>query len=396
MRPKIKFYEKEVFNNGIIGSTSLYSTDPEVLMLEDVINGMIDCIRVIDLNGIIIYINKAMADKFGYSIIGKKCYEACGKNQPCENCVSSKSLLDGKSHEKEEIFGQRYFSIKGSPVKNKYGEITAVVEVLRDITNEKLLNKKIVDKNTEHRADINLAKKIQMSFLPTKFPEERVELSYIYKPCDELGGDFIDTFMIDEDNLGIYIADVAGHGVTASLLTVFLRSSFDKTILSPSKALANLYKEFNAIGFNAVGFDATLYITVFYSVINLKNKTITYANAGHNICPIVFSDTGFNLLRNAGLPICNWAKDPYYPEKTHTFHNQDTMFFCTDGIIEARNKENVQFGEERLLKILMSKKESLNIILNDIMNQASKFIEVDGKSIFEDDITMALLKIIEK
>ena len=389
MYPKVKFYAKEMFNNEIIDKTAAYSKYTEVLPIEDIINGMLDWVRVIDLNGSIVYINKAMEEGLNHPVIGKKCYEAFGRNEPCKNCISHKSIFDGKTHEKEENFGQMYFSVKSSPIKNKDGEAIAVVEVLRDITNEKLLQQKIIAQNNEHKDDINMAKKIQMSFLPIKLPQDKVNFSFIYNSCEELGGDFLDAFMIDDDHLGLYVADVAGHGITASFLTVFLRSSFNKTTLSPSIALTELYNEFNT-----VGFDSNLYITVFYSIINFKNNTITYSNAGHSICPIIFSDTKFEILRNAGLPICNWVEESYYTEKCNDLFKEDRVFFCTDGIIEARNNLDEQFGEERLLKILTAEKYSPDVVLNNIIDQASKFVETNGIASFKDDITMALLEII--
>ncbi|NMB95675.1 MAG: SpoIIE family protein phosphatase, partial [Clostridiaceae bacterium] len=287
MHQETNYCASDLLNTSrVIDKVGIYSKYTEVLPIEDIINGMLDWVRVIDRNNNIIYANKAMLDDIKHQVVGKKCYEVFCKKEPCDNCISRMVALDGKTHEKEEMFDERYFSVKSSPIRDRDGEIIAVVEVLRDITNEKMLKQKIVLQNKQHMDDINIAKKIQMSFLPTNLKQDKVSFSFIYSPCKELGGDFLDIFMIDEEHMGLYIADVAGHGITASLLTVFLRSSFNKSILSPSVALTELYNEFNA-----VGFDDNLYITVFYAILDFKNNAITYANAGHSTCPIVFNDT---------------------------------------------------------------------------------------------------------
>ena len=100
-----------------------------------------------------------MLDDIKHQVVGKKCYEVFCKKEPCDNCISRMVALDGKTHEKEEMFDERYFSVKSSPIRDRDGEIIAVVEVLRDITNEKMLKQKIVLQNKQHMDDINIAKK---------------------------------------------------------------------------------------------------------------------------------------------------------------------------------------------------------------------------------------------
>jgi sigma-B regulation protein RsbU (phosphoserine phosphatase) len=214
--------------------------------------------------------------------------------------------------------------------------------------------------------------------------------SYIYKPCETLGGDFLDIFKIDSEHIGVYIADVSGHGVAASMLTVFLRSSIDKSLLSPASALKKLYKEFN----NDYS-DQDYYITVFYAIIDLKNNTLVYSNAGHNVSPIVFSldSKRFELLRTPGIPISNWVEDPIYTDRQIVLEKGDRFFLYTDGIIELKNANNEQFGEDRLVSVLLSENSSPNVVLDQIIMAASKFAGTQSYSHVSDDITMALIEI---
>jgi len=356
--------------------------------IENIIDGMYDWVRVLDKDDNIIYINKAMAEGLNDFPIGRKCYEAVGRTDPCENCISRKAVFDGKPHEKEELIGERLFSVMSSPVKKENGEIIAVVEVLRDITQLKQMQRKIIKQNIKLQNDLSLARKLQCSLLPKQLPENKIKFSFLYKPCEALGGDFLDIFKIDDDNIGIYVADVSGHGVPASMLTIFLRSSINKKTLSPASALTELYREFNTNDF-----DPDLYITVFYAVINLKTRTITYSNAGHNVPPIVFNNSRFDLLRVAGIPISNWTEKPVYTDRSMPLESGDRIFFYTDGIIEIRNEKGEQFGEERLLNILLNGNTATEVILNSIVDSACEFAGIKNTVELPDDITTALLEI---
>ena len=207
-------------------------------------------------------------------------------------------------------------------------------------------------------------------------------------PCEALGGDFLDIFNIDEDHIGIYIADVSGHGVPASMLTIFLCSAIDKKSLSPSVTLEKLYRDFNDS--NILN---DLYITVFYAVIDLKKHEITFSNAGHNVIPILFNQNRFELLSSAGIPISDWLPNPQYQDKSLPLHAGDKLFLYTDGAVEIRNAQSEQFGEDRLLNTLLGNKASIDSTLEDILSQISRFVGNDQFRNSYDDITMALVEL---
>jgi sigma-B regulation protein RsbU (phosphoserine phosphatase) len=357
--------------------------------VEDIVDGMLDWVRVIDRDNNVIYMNKAMSDGLGGPQTGLKCYQILGRSEPCINCISREAVFDNKPHEKEENIGDRIFSVMSSPLKNDAGEIIAVVEVLRDTTQVRQLQKELIRQNMKLNDELKLAKKLQCSLLPKQLPEDKIDFSFIYKPCDELGGDFLDIFKIDERHVGIYIADVSGHGVPASMLTVFLRSTLNKKLLSPARALQELYQEFNASSL-----DENLYITIFYAVIDLEDMTMKYSNAGHNVCPVIFNSSGrFDLLRLPGIPISNWLEKPEYRDGDAELYKGDRVFFYTDGIIEMRNPANEQFGEERILDLLLNGKLEPVSTLNAIVDAACSFAGITDIAGIPDDITIALLEI---
>ncbi|MEG6614796.1 SpoIIE family protein phosphatase [Pseudoclostridium thermosuccinogenes] len=356
--------------------------------INDIINGIYDWVRVIDRDNNIIYMNKAMREAFKNYRPGDKCYKVVCKDYPCENCISRKAVFEGETQKKEEIIGGRIFSVMSSPVKNSKGEIIAVVEVLHDITEIKNMQNKIIQQNKKLMDDLKIAKKMQCNFLPKHLPEDKIDFSFIYKPCETLGGDFLDIFKIDDDHVGLYIADVSGHGVSASMLTMFLRSTINKSMPSPAQTLKNLYTDFNRSGF-----DSDMYITVFYAIIDLKNRRMIFSNAGHNVPPVVFNKNRFELLRVPGIPISNWMDEPTYEDRVIDLQKGDRLFFSTDGIVEIRNKDGEQFGKERLLNILLNDDSEPSSILARIVDSAGEFSSAKSFDDICDDITMALIKI---
>jgi sigma-B regulation protein RsbU (phosphoserine phosphatase) len=112
-----------------------------------IIDGMIDWVRVIDRNNNVFYANKKMQNDLGKDIVGSKCYEILCRNKKCENCISHETLQNGVIQKKEEYLNDRTYMVVSSPMYNEYGEILGSVEVFRDITNEKLLSKRINEKS---------------------------------------------------------------------------------------------------------------------------------------------------------------------------------------------------------------------------------------------------------
>lgn len=357
--------------------------------LKQILDGMIDYVRVIDRNNNIIFVNKSMADDFGPIIPGTKCHHLIGRDTPCEICVSRESVFDGIPHHKNEVIGDRTFSVMSSPVKNEKGEVFAVVEVLRDITSLINLQKQIMEQNHKLESDLNLARKLQCNLLPKMLPQNNIKYSIIYKPCETLGGDFLDIFKINDDKIGVYIADVSGHGVSASMLTIFLRTSLNKKCLSPSEALLEVFNEYK--NFNL---DHDQYITVFYAIIDLKEKSMLFSNAGHNTAPIIFNRNKFKTLFTPGIPICNWTEEPNYTDKKIYLESRDRLFLYTDGLIEIKNPLGEQYGEKRFLEILLEYDPEPSVVLNRILDSVYKFCEIEDVSKVPDDIAMALIEII--
>jgi len=238
-----------------------------------------------------------------------------------------------------------------------------------------------------------MAKMLQRKLLPSSSPNDKIIFNYLYKPCDMLGGDFVDIYNIGKDHLGVYIADVSGHGVSASILTVFLRSTISKRMTSPAEALNTLYREYNNNNF-----ESEVYITVFYAIYDLRNNILTYSNAGHNATPILYNKTRKGeqkQLKIPGLPISNWVDTISYSERSVRVVPGDMLFLYTDGLAEIKNDDKTMFGQDRINQALRSLKgDDHHIMLNELINRVYGFANISNESMQMDDITMSFVEMI--
>lgn len=333
-------------------------------------DGMIDWVRVVDKNNIVLYVNKKMQEDLKENLVGKKCYDVLCRNDRCDFCISSITLESGSIMRKQQKFGDRTFMIVSSPLYGNDGEIQGSVEVFRDITNEVLLSEEINKKNKKMSEDIKFAKNMQERMLPPKGTYNGMRIDYLYESSESLSGDYFDVFEIDEDNTGIYICDVVGHGVTASLLTIFVRQSL-RTIAKGNTNLNKVMRELHKT-FLSLNLDYDKYFSVFFGIYNKNTHEFKYVNAGHNSVPVLIRDDSIKTLMLKGYPIANIFDNVDYTVEKVTLKVGDKILLYTDGITEATNSQGVQFGFDNLIQtlsaegnILKNIKESLNNFSTD-------------------------------
>ncbi|QIB28020.1 SpoIIE family protein phosphatase [Caloranaerobacter azorensis] len=352
----------------------------------DILDGMIDWVRVIDKNGTIIYANKTMRKELGEDIVGNKCYLALKKPCHCETCITQSTIKTGEILEKEEIIDDRIFAVKTSPVRDNKGNIYAAVEVFRDVTKERKLEYELIEKNEKMRSELAFARKLQEKILPKKGMYGNLLIDYVYNPSEMLSGDMFDIFNIDDNNIGVYISDVVGHGVSASMITMFVKQSMRDIkdhILSPRETLIKLHK-----GFLELGLDDDKYFTIFYGVINTKENTFTFVNGGHNCSPILIRDNRVKLLEAKGYPITYLFDKVDYDEHKIKLIEDDKLIFYTDGIIEAINEKGEQFGIDRLLNMMKYKGDQFMGYIED---------EIDDfrQSVKQDDFAVLMMRVLK-
>jgi len=241
--------------------------------------------------------------------------------------------------------------------------------------------------------EIEAARHIQQSFLPAKIPTKKeIDIYSVCLPAYEVGGDYYDYFNLGEDKLAIVVGDVSGKGIKAAFYMTLIKGILktqSQTNLLPSIILAKANKIFYEL------VEKGNFISVIYGIFDLNNKTFIYANAGHN--PLIFRkhrDNNVICDKNEGIALGLVDEDTFnnnIKDKYIKFDQGDLFVFYTDGIIEAMNKDNEEYGEERFIKIINeNSNNSSKEIIKNILQDVKKFI---GKASQHDDITLLVIKI---
>ncbi len=324
-------------------------TNNDYVQNYEVLEGMADWVRVVDKNNMVIYANKTMKEALGEQIVNDYCHNTFKKETPCRFCVAKRSISTGEVIQKEEEYDGKIYSVKTSPIRDAFGKIYAAVEVFRDVTRERKLERALVERNKNMRQDIQFATRIQERILPDKHLVNDLKFDYIYQPSQMLSGDIFDIIPLDEETVGIYVSDVAGHGVSASMMTMFIHHTVRNTVFEvsePSELLKQVHQQF-------IKLDLTVeqYFSLLYARYNVKTGEFVFANAGHNCAPLLLSHNRVTPLEVTGFPIMNLRKDLEFEQKSVQLKRGDRVLFYTDGCVELRDIEGNMLGVEGLMAL---------------------------------------------
>ena len=259
--------------------------------------------------------------------------------------------------------------------------------------------KELKQMNSKLMEDLEYARDIQKAMLPSVLPEEQeVSFDARYYPAERVSGDFYNIFKLDDQHIGLYIGDVSGHGVSAAMLTVFLNQSIKVTreeeccnfeILKPSEVLKNIYKSFNRTNFKD-----DVYMVLLYGIYNIKTREFTYSSAGMNVAPIIINREGkSDVVDINGFPICKFMEfyTVDYSDSTIRLNSGDRVFFYTDGLTEARNRDGQHYSEKRIRNLLERSCNTANSSLSEHI--AKDVFEFIGENKLHDDITYFIMQI---
>jgi len=239
--------------------------------------------------------------------------------------------------------------------------------------------------------ELDIANVIQTSILPKTFPPfpDRKEFEIYAKmlPAKEVGGDLYDFFLIDKYRLGVVIGDVSGKGIAAALLMAVCKTLLKATAYKGMPA-DNILSEVNNILFEES--PSNMFVTVFYGVLDTRSGAFEYSNGGHNSPYLISTDGKVQPLADIGGMLLGALKDMEYESNVIMLKPGESLFFYTDGVTEAFNKDNEEYKESRLEKVLEGK-QSLNItdLVNVVFDDVQNFTNDVDQS---DDITCLALK----
>jgi phosphoserine phosphatase RsbU/P len=232
--------------------------------------------------------------------------------------------------------------------------------------------------------DLRFARQVQTSFLPTEPPSvEGYRFAFQYIPFFDVGGDFYDFIPLPDGRIGILIGDVSGKGVSAALMMARLTSHVRYlaiTELSPARVLAKA----NATLLSTA--QDNMFATVLYMVLDPTVHHLTISNAGH-IPPLLRMAQDRSLLEidEATSLALGVLPDPGYDQITVEIAEGDTVFLCTDGVVEAKNHLEEEYGFERLHRAIQSAPdgELLAHVQRDLQHHTRSTPQYDDISVVE-------------
>ena len=276
-------------------------------------------------------------------------------------------------------------------------EIEAIADAFVVMTKELdgyITNLENVTKEKERiGAELELGTKIQANMLPNIFPAfpERKEFDIFASmtPAKEVGGDFYDFFLLDDDHLGLVIADVSGKGVPAALfmmMSKILVANYASMGGSPARVLESVNTQV------CKNNEENMFVTVWFGILTISTGKVVAANAGHE-CPMVKGADGkFEILEDQHGFVIGGLDGMKYTDYEFTLEKGGTLFVYTDGVPEATNSTGDMFGEEKMLEALNREPDATPEKLLTAMHSAVD--EFVGDAVQFDDLTMLSIKML--
>ncbi|MBE6973745.1 MAG: hypothetical protein E7440_07765 [Ruminococcaceae bacterium] len=269
--------------------------------------------------------------------------------------------------------------------------LTSICTTLADRT-RKLLERQIKDSAEKQQiaSELSVATHIQTSMLPCIFPAfpERTEFD-IYatmNPAKEVGGDFYDFFLVDDDHLAVVIADVSGKGIPAALFMVIAKTLI-KDHAQQGTQPEEVFTEVNRLLCEAN--DEGMFVTAWMGVLELSTGHLAYVNAGHNP-PLLRHGGKYEFLRTRSGFILAGMEGMRYRPASLELSPGDAVYLYTDGVTEAANESKQLYGDQRLFDTLNAHADSgPETLLKIVKDDVDAFV---GDAPQFDDITMLGLR----
>ena len=233
--------------------------------------------------------------------------------------------------------------------------------------------------------ELEFARAIQAAALPRNFtyPRHDFEIFATMDPAKEVGGDFYDIFFVDRNKLALVIADVSGKGIPAALFMMRAKTAIRGLAESGQSPSEILYRANNTL---CEGNDVDMFVTVWLGIIDLTTGKMNCANAGHEYPAMKYGDGDYELIKDKHGLVLAAMEEMHFKEYEIEFKPGDKLFVYTDGIPEAIDANEEQYGSERLINALNSvKDETMEVTLPAVRENIAAF--VGGADQF-DDITM--------
>jgi sigma-B regulation protein RsbU (phosphoserine phosphatase) len=249
-----------------------------------------------------------------------------------------------------------------------------------------MLHEQMIEKQ-RLEAQLEVARQVQLELLPPRDPQlDGFDISAYNFPTEEVSGDYYDWVRIYEDQIGIVIADVSGKGVPAALLMAFLRASLRAAThigYAPHISMSKV----NYLLWESI--ERNQFVTAFYGVLDATNRTLGYSNAGHVPALLMNADGTARYEERGGVPL-GMFRDTRYYEYFQTIEPGQVVVLYTDGVTEAMNSADEEYGRERLQEAARKCRElSAREMVDFIHRDLTEWTEGRGA---HDDVTFFIIK----
>lgn len=269
-------------------------------------------------------------------------------------------------------------------------------------SNHKLINSLDVLRHQEQMMnhDLKMAKELQNRFLPAEYPfPGQLRFAGYYDACSSVGGDLFDVFKIDEQCVGFYMADVAGHGVSAAMVTAVLKVTIDnfsdylEGAILPDRPLSEQvnYKEFiHKLNHETHSItDSDQFVTLQLGVLHIETGHLMIVNAGHNT-PLVWNKASascHSVATPANVPVGLLSQFDFQAIDIR-LHRGDKLIIYTDGLTERHNTHGEEFGDQRLIQAIQKMGQETPQELLDYTMEANRTFA--GEASAEDDVALLI------
>jgi PAS domain S-box-containing protein len=261
----------------------------------------------------------------------------------------------------------------------------ALIEGRLEVENTRLLEEE--RKLLLLQEDLRLASEIQQKLLPKSSPKiPGYDIAAVNIPAKEVGGDYFDFIPISKGRIIFCLGDVSGKGMPASLIMSNLQATLHTQSLIDIEVKDSVRNANKIIYENT---DSTKFVTMFYGMLDFEDHSIIYCNAGHDRPVYIMGDVTGNNLGTGGIPL-GYLPDFEYEQENIQVQDKSIVVLYSDGITEAMNREEEEFGLERLTHLIKANiKKSSEEIIKILIDCIYKFT---GETEQMDDMTILILK----
>lgn len=351
-----------------------------------------DAVLLLDINGVIRFASPAVRSVFGWEpqdLAGQSLDSLQPPTLPPGQWW--RSFRAAGRAQSDETIGRRrdgsLVEIDFALTEMRMGDELWVVIFFRDVTERRRAEREL----RKSRAEFAAAREVQRQLFPKKAPEiPGFDIAGVSHPAEATGGDYFDFLTIDDDRLGMVVADVSGHGLGASLLMSEARA-YLRPLVRRLEDAGEILTHAQELLRDDLGKE--LFITLLFARLDRSTRRLTYGNAGHPAGQLIGADgTVRAVLGRTGRPLGRQKEGPYPPGREIALQSGDILLLLTDGIDEAMRADDEIFGVERAIDVVRANRHlPAAAIVEALCGAARAFTAPEPPN---DDLTVVVVKVV--